>query len=248
MILGDSFLENLEVPYEKIFHEIVESKLQQSNPACDVVAIGSQGYSNSQELLAFRRFEKTVEPDVVLTAFYTGNDFEDNERRTFAYLDDAGELVFPENKPTRLKRMKETSLRWLYETSHLVYWVKNTVQAVAHIQLNDPSKAVSESDQDYQKRITFKLLEKIDSEVTAAGASHGLILFPSRDELAEKDLQKIQLVADFCEKHSIPVLNFSMLEAKHFLEHDFHFTESGHQFVAERTLDFLEENFGERLK
>ena len=176
-------------------------------------------------------------PDVVLTAFYTGNDFEDNERRTFAYLDDHGALVFPENKPSPLKLKKEAFKRWIYESSHLVYWLKNTIQAVAHVQMNDPSKTVGESDEEYQKEITHALLRRLNEDVTETEARHAIVIFPSREELAANDLERVKFVQAFCDEHDVPCLNLAnSLEAeKHYLEHDFHFNLAGHRFVAEKT-------------
>ena len=249
LILGDSFVENLEVEYEHVFHEIMESQLQQEDDRFEAVALGSQGYSNSQELLAFRRYHELIDAEVVLTAFYTGNDFEDNERRTFAYLDDQGSLVFPENKPSALKLRTEAFKRWIYESSYLVYWLKNTIQAVAHVQMGDPSKSVGESDERYQMQITRALLSKLHQDVTETGARHAIVIFPSREELAANELERVDFVQAFCNEHGVPCLSLaSALKAdEHYLEHDFHFNLEGHRFVAAKTLEFIRDEFGELL-
>ncbi len=247
LMLGDSFLENLEVRFQDVFHERLEEHLDQVvDSRTDIVALGSQGYSNAQELLAFRRFKDVVNADIVLSIFYSGNDFRDNSNKRFAYLDDDGTLIFPRNTDPVWKVRTKQFQRRLYESSHLVFLLKNRFESWSKVKLSDPSKATgSKKDDDYQSAITLRLLGQTKAEVEATGAEYAIILMPSREELREGDLSKIELVAAFCNSHSIPYLDLAqVLQVSDYFQTDIHLTPEGHRRVAKELFDFLVEAFG----
>jgi hypothetical protein len=102
-VLGDSFTFAAQVPSEQIYTSILEEKLA----ACkafegqniEVINFGVQGYGTAQQLLTLRQQVWDYQPDLVLLAFYLGNDVIDNSkalesnhyRPFFVYQD--GELV-----------------------------------------------------------------------------------------------------------------------------------------------------------
>src|SRR3990172_1707554 len=60
LFLGDSFVESLEVEYNKTFHKLTENKLKQTYQSpVDIINISSQGYSTAQELIAYRRYKNS---------------------------------------------------------------------------------------------------------------------------------------------------------------------------------------------
>lgn len=81
-VLGDSYAEALQVPLEKTFWSVLERELH----TCDVFAgktvevlnFGVSGYGTAQELLVLRHYVWDYEPDLVLLAFTTGNDVQNN--------------------------------------------------------------------------------------------------------------------------------------------------------------------------
>jgi len=83
-VLGDSCAEALQVPVEQTFWKLLERRL----PGCPAVAgraveaidFGVAGYGTAQELLTLRRDVWRYRPDVVLLAFYPGNDVRNNAR------------------------------------------------------------------------------------------------------------------------------------------------------------------------
>ncbi len=135
LLLGDSFIENLEVDYANTFPALVEQHIKQRAGNWDLAVVGSQGYSTAQELLAFRKYRDVISPDLVLLCFYCGNDFEDNLRRRFAYLDDDGELQIPQNHDSKWKHQARWLQRWVYESSHFVYLAKNSIQSMTNIEI-----------------------------------------------------------------------------------------------------------------
>ena len=103
-VLGDSFTEAKQVPLEDAYWAVMADSL----PACsalsgrdiEVINFGVSGYGTLQELLTLRHYVWQYNPDVVLLAFFTGDDVQNSFRpleqhtlRPFASLRD-GELVF----------------------------------------------------------------------------------------------------------------------------------------------------------
>ena len=83
-VLGDSFAEAIEVPLEKPFWAVLERQLANCPipgvQELEVVNFGVGGYGAAQELLTVRHKIWKYSPDVVLLAFFTGNDVRDNSR------------------------------------------------------------------------------------------------------------------------------------------------------------------------
>jgi hypothetical protein len=84
-VLGDSFAEALQVPLEKTFWSVLERRL--SNCAAvggrkvEAINFGVAGYGTAHEIMTLRQEVWKYSPDLVLLAFFTGNDFMDNSRR-----------------------------------------------------------------------------------------------------------------------------------------------------------------------
>jgi len=83
-ILGDSMAEALQVPLEKTFWSVAERGAKECNaPAgrdVEVINFGVAGYGTAQELLTLRRRVSEYAPDLVVLAFYAGNDVRNNSR------------------------------------------------------------------------------------------------------------------------------------------------------------------------
>jgi hypothetical protein len=83
-VLGDSYAEALQVPVERTFWRLLETRLGACGLAgsrgIEVLNFGVSGYSTGQELLALRHRVAAYRPDMVLLAFLSGNDVRDNSR------------------------------------------------------------------------------------------------------------------------------------------------------------------------
>ncbi|MDP6406131.1 MAG: SGNH/GDSL hydrolase family protein [Alphaproteobacteria bacterium] len=87
-VLGDSFAEGREVALEKVFWKRLESDLA----AClarpvEVLGFAVNGYGTAQELLVLEHTALAYQPDLVLLAFFSGNDVQNNERRLDGHPD-----------------------------------------------------------------------------------------------------------------------------------------------------------------
>ena len=80
-LLGDSFMEAFEVPFEKTVGEVLGRRLStlRGTPV-EVLNFGVGGYGTAQEELTLRHEVWKYSPDLVLLAVTTGNDISDNYR------------------------------------------------------------------------------------------------------------------------------------------------------------------------
>jgi len=83
-VLGDSFAEALQVPVEKTFSSVLERELagchELKGKNVEVINFGVSGYGTAQELQMLRHYAWDYSPDLVLLAFFTGNDAQNNSR------------------------------------------------------------------------------------------------------------------------------------------------------------------------
>jgi len=104
-VLGDSFTEAIHVPVEQTFWSKLERKLGNCEAVkgrknVEVINFGVQGYGTAQELMMLRKKVWDYSPDIVILAFFIGNDVINNSpkleydryRPFFAY-DASGKLV-----------------------------------------------------------------------------------------------------------------------------------------------------------
>ena len=83
-VLGDSYIEALQVPFEKSFCAVLESKLREcpsgAGDKIEVINFGVSGYGTAQEFITLRDHVWQYSPDIVLLALTTNNDISDNVR------------------------------------------------------------------------------------------------------------------------------------------------------------------------
>ncbi len=78
LVLGDSFLVSMGVEYEEMFTTRLEEMLNKDpgrHKEIQVINGSTDGYSPYQYLLLLKEKNHEIKPDIVLVAFYVGNDF-----------------------------------------------------------------------------------------------------------------------------------------------------------------------------
>ena len=82
LVLGDSYVEALQVPLDKSFPAILEKTLNESSPSVkfEVLNLGQSGFGTADEYMRYQNFGVKYNPDLVILAFLTGNDFQDNSK------------------------------------------------------------------------------------------------------------------------------------------------------------------------
>jgi len=83
-VLGDSYAEAMQVDLERTFWSLLPEKLQSCGFAggkrVETVNFGVSGYGTGHELLTLRERVWPYSPDMVLLAFFPGNDVRNNSR------------------------------------------------------------------------------------------------------------------------------------------------------------------------
>jgi lysophospholipase L1-like esterase len=80
-LLGDSYIEGVQVPFEQTVGEVIARRLSELRGSpVEVLNFGVGGYGTSQELLTLQHTVWKYSPDLILLAVTTGNDISDNYR------------------------------------------------------------------------------------------------------------------------------------------------------------------------
>ncbi len=129
-VLGDSMAEAVQVPMENTFWSLMEKDLEEckviNGNKVEVLNFGISGFGTGQELLTLRHKVWKYNPDIILLAFLTGNDFRNNSYHLdpnpkapyFYYKDDQLTLDDSFNKSEYFL----TRQKWHYK---FLYWVYN---------------------------------------------------------------------------------------------------------------------------
>ncbi|WP_028880400.1 SGNH/GDSL hydrolase family protein [Terasakiella pusilla] len=82
LVVGDSFVEGQQIEIDEKFHIRLKDHLQQAMPDfdMDIVALGSNGTGQSNQLAFYEKFAPRLEPDLIIL-LTVGNDFANNSTR-----------------------------------------------------------------------------------------------------------------------------------------------------------------------
>jgi hypothetical protein len=211
--LGDSFLEAKQLPYEQTVVAIAEAELQSClGKPVSAMNFSAQGYGTTQQLLLYREEVRKYSPDVVVLAFYEGNDVFDNhpelklgnpELAPYADVDGITTLGVG---PYFFWR---ASLQWL----GVYLQVARRVQSLSYF----APKARALSDEEYEWALlrfplqqqlidawstTEKLIAQVAAEVTADGSKFVVVSIPPAiavhpNQQLQRDFKQRYGVADF---------------------------------------------------
>lgn len=80
VIVGDSLTEGFQVNETDTFSALIESKINNAgfDKKVEVLNMGVAGYGTQKELYVLEKEGLKFNPDLLITAFFTGNDFTDN--------------------------------------------------------------------------------------------------------------------------------------------------------------------------
>jgi hypothetical protein len=77
LLLGDSFVEGMQVPPERHLARLLEEQAARDDSALDVVAMASSGWGQAHELATYEVVGRAFDPDLVV-AFFCANDVWNN--------------------------------------------------------------------------------------------------------------------------------------------------------------------------
>lgn len=132
IFLGDSFTGAVQVPYEKTFVKIVESKLQKKYPGwkIEVINLGIGGYGTDQEYFTLIGEAKKYSPDIIIHGIFLGNDIRDNSYNLYKYSEWPAHWPHPVKRYVTIKNSKEleihdADLDYYYEMNLSAFFGKN---------------------------------------------------------------------------------------------------------------------------
>lgn len=249
-ILGDSFVQAFEVPWEETFYADLEVRARTAaGVSLETLPMGVNGYGQAQQLLWLEQVIDRLEPDVVLLVLFLGNDITDNARglgagaaRPYFELRD-GELV-------QVARPGKAA-RWKYRMAGHLRTFLLYREVVAHVDalrevarrlgwVNYPEYDAS-ADADRQAKIrrawdlTFALVGRIREVAERSGARfrlafHGRYPTGSQEAPGERVLR-------FCTESGTECVDLAAVldgNPENFVPEDGHWTASGHRVVANR--------------
>jgi len=201
-LIGDSMIAAMATEEHNTAARLLEELLNAPGAAArwEVLNFGISGSSTGQELLMYREIAARYDPDIVLCAVYTGNDFGDNSRRlsssrhrVYFDLDENGTLVQLERSAHRAN-----FATWLNRHSRFYVWQKIAVKnlrdrardhaGVLHgsqlVYWTEPGGAAAEA-----WTLLAELLRTMQLEVEARGGRLALAILPAAEQLYDEAWQ-----------------------------------------------------------
>jgi lysophospholipase L1-like esterase len=82
LVLGDSYVEALQVALDASFPAVLEKELNENSHSCkvEVLNLGQSGFGTADEYMRYLNVGASYHPDLVILAFLTGNDFRNNSK------------------------------------------------------------------------------------------------------------------------------------------------------------------------
>jgi len=186
-VLGDSFIAALACEDDETAVVELERLLNESRPEVrwEVMNFGVSGSSTAQELVLYREMVADYSPDLVIVAFFVGNDYQDNSeplsnsQRIYLRLNESGELVT--HAPSQQRKRGSV---WLNRHSRFYVWQK---EATRMFRISGPAAQVYRTDPDpvldEAWHLTSRILETFAEEVRDDGSQFLLALLPTGEQI-----------------------------------------------------------------
>jgi hypothetical protein len=205
LVLGDSFMEALQVSFEESFPHRLETRLRETlGPHVDVINCSVSGWGQDAQLAYLLKYGRDLKPDLILVAMTLHNDVFDNMQGRFFSMAQ-GRLV-PVSAPHMSDREYNT-LRikgYFASRSHLWQLVRKwknlgEIREVASALDKHVLHVVQGGDEpaDLQRgwQVTAELLKRIRDTGETLGAETAVMLIPLRYQLEPDSLRKFREAA-----------------------------------------------------
>jgi hypothetical protein len=254
LVLGDSYVEALQVELEDTFHKLIEAQLNTRGLRVEVIALGRASVGTVQELETLKEVGLSYSPDLVILAFLAANDVRDNSPIL-------NERYFQANTsltPPGLKKFFRARFDLAYFAADMIdrFYTSQKDPIPFDFQVFDPDKF--ESDPEWQEawEITFEAILQMQKIIKKRGIDFLVVSFTSRPEIAsyqsQSKLREVlrtpyraetladhydfqlpdRLMADFTRQNGIPYLQlnpvFAEMRQQDGADIEFHFVYDGH--------------------
>lgn len=269
LVLGDSLVLAVQVPFEQTFTERMERQLNARLPQANGVSYrvingGVQGYGPVEELLLFRQLVGTVQPDIVLAMVFVGNDAEEaltsqpklsTERR---YTEVLSESVVTKLRRTVRRSMVLQILRLRIVAATSRFRVMSPAPEPPHqTYAANPAPRIAKGIE-----LTRDILQQLSEEAARAGARTGIVLMPARFQINDADFGRLREIVEQAggdlqrdaatERFAavlgqlqlpmldlLPVLRQASPGPELFFEANVHLTRRGHEVVGDALARFV---------
>ncbi len=187
LLLGDSFMEALQVRFEDSFPKLLEDRLRLSSTRpVEVINVAVSGWGTDDELAYLERYGVRLKPDLILVAMTMTNDISDNLRQRFHSM--ANDLLEPKpvEKISFVAYLFWQAKAYLGSHSHLyqlirLWWHSSEIE-IGGVALNNhvaeqirrnPGERISQG-----WRLTHQLLLRINSIGKELGSKTVIFLIP----------------------------------------------------------------------
>jgi hypothetical protein len=270
LILGDSLVLSVQVPFRQTFGELLERRLNasQSSLRYRVINGGVQGYGPVEELLHLRRLIPEVQPDLVIETLFVGNDAEEAVTSATKLTGEHQPSVdaFREGAATRLRRLVRRSmvlqvlrLRIAAATDRFS-WATGTPEPPLQSYAAVPAPRIAQG-----LAITRGVMEAMIAESGATGARVAVVLMPARFQVDDADYGRLrqavreaggELVRDGATRRfeealagidvpqldPLPAMRAVLPGPDLFFQQTVHLTPHGHDVVAGAIARFLRDS------
>jgi lysophospholipase L1-like esterase len=268
VLLGDSLVLSVQVPFNQTFGELLEERLNRrpSPFRYRVINAGVQGYGPIEEQLFFRSIAATVEPDLVLPVVFVGNDAEEAVSSRHK-LDDtrATITVVADSFMTRLRRLVRRSMVLQILRLRVISVTERLSPTLAPPEPPLQSYAAQPAPRIADGLVIARgAIEDIARTAAATGAATAVVLMPARFQVDDADYGRLReavslaggtLVRDaaterfaraleplgLAQLDVLPALRAALPGPDLFYQETVHLTPRGHAIVAEALDRFIEE-------
>ena len=268
VLLGDSLVLSVQVPFSLTFGELLERRLN-ADPSpyrYRVINAGVQGYGPVEELHFFESMAATFQPDLVIETIFVGNDAEEASR-TGSRLKAGGAA------PLAVRDTVATQFRRLVRRSMVLQLLRLRVVAATarfHGVLTAPEPPLQSYAASPAPRIgeglaiTRQCVRDIAAIAASQGASTAIALMPARFQVDDADYGRLkeavtaaggELQRDAASQRFdaalaelplprvdlLPELRRALPGPDLFFQETVHLTPRGHEVVAEALYRFIEQ-------
>ena len=236
LILGDSFVENFQVPFEKRFFRQLQDKLGNK---FEIIAVGRGNTGTAQQYLMLKEYGFKYKPDLVIQMFLTANDVKNNSSvlQNDPYLpyfsltqDNTLILITPIKRSQR----KLASVKELFKKFRVTELLLSVRQKLREKKDNvkfggyplDYHVYDQTYSEEYQKAwdVTYKLISETKKETENNNSKYLFIAFPGSEAVEKRKLESLyqtyskmktagldlekpnKLLSIFCQKENISCL------------------------------------------
>lgn len=200
LLLGDSFMEALQVSFEASFPSLLERALREKLArSVEIVNASVSGWGTDDELQYLETHGREWKPDLILVAMTLHNDVGDNLRQRFHTIRDGALVKTSRDRASQLDYWSVQLKSFLATRSHAYQLLVRArrareMQAEArNLQAHVAELFREASDQDLERGLdlTALLLQRMSAIVSADGGCVVLVLLPLAIQLSDRTLARL---------------------------------------------------------